>query len=776
MNILLRCFIIGLFFITVYPLKSIGQNIQLKGSVRDSATQETIPYTPVTLQDSNGKQYATISDQLGNFKFSTIPNGNYILYISIIGHKEFKTPVVIKDNGTIPIININLPKSAVNISQVTVTGSTQDIGQTMNMINHVDMLLRPINSAQDLMRLVPGLFLAQHQGGGKAEQIFLRGFDADHGTDFAVFWDGVPVNMPSHAHGQGYADSHFMIPETVDELNVYKGTYTTQFGDFATAGAAAFTTKDYAEDEFKVEYGSYGYRRVMGTLNLLGDGHHLFSKYKESAYISAENMYNAASYFVHPQNYLRNSIFGKYYGQLSDQTTLTIEGSYFQSTWNGSGQIPIRAISERIITRFGALDPSEGGETDRTNANVILKTVLNNGAVLKNQVYYSYYQLNLFTDFTFYLVDTVHGDGINQRDNGRNIFGYNGSYEMHKKINGRDLKSVFGITTKADVGQLALRHQQDRVILDTVSIGNLYEQNAAAYIDETYHFTDKLFVNGGLRADYFYFQYTELGHVIPSSLVGFPEPGSGTRSIGKVSPKLNLFYNPTPDIQFFIRSGYGFHSNDARVAVNSTTDPLPTALGYEAGSTFKPISGIIVNAVLWGIHLQNELTYNQDVAQDVVNGPTQRYGADLSVRYQVYKFLYFDIDLNYSHGRFTDSAAGHNYIPLAPTFTSVAGITVKGASGFSASLRYRDIDNRPANNENTVTAYGYFLMDAVIKYKIKQFELGLQIENIFNVNWNEAQFDTLTRLPGEPAAGIDQLCFTPGAPRLFKGSITYYFN
>ncbi len=765
-----------LFLLLIAFISANAQNALLKGTVKDSVNHEAIPFVIVGLEDSAAKQYSAVGDQLGNFEFKNLHSGSYLLAISILGYKPISFPVKVDENKPAPALFILLPRTALSLSQVTVTGSTKNIGQNLNVINQLDMLLRPINSAQDLMRLVPGLFLAQHQGGGKAEQIFLRGFDADHGTDFAVFWDGIPVNMPSHAHGQGYADSHFMIPETIDQVNVYKGDYATPIGDFATAGAAAFFTKNYVDNMVKVEYGNYGYNRIMGTLNLLGKDKHLISKYRESAYISAENAYNSASYFVHPQDYKRFSVFGKYYGELSPKTSLTVEGSYFNASWYGSGQIPVRAISEGLITRFGAIDPSEGGQTDRTNFNAILKTTYDDGSILKNQVYYSYYQLNLFTDFTFFLVDTVHGDGINQRDKGRNIFGYNGTYEMNTDIRGRILKTVLGVSTKVDMGQIALRQQQDRNILDTVSMGNLYEQNVSAYIDETYHFTDKFFVNAGVRADYFYIQYEKTFPAPVEPGLFFNPDSSGEVSKVKFSPKLNFYYNVSPNVQLFVKAGYGFHSNDARAIIsNPNVNTLPTAIGYEIGSTFKPMHDMLINIELWGLNLQNELTYDQDVAQDVINGPTQRLGIDFSVRYQILKRLFFDMDVEFSHGRFTDSAAGHNYIPLAPTVTSIAGITYKNPKGLSASLRYRYIDNRPADSEDEITAYGYFLLDAVVKYRIKKYEVGMTIENLLNVNWNEAQFETLTRLPGEPLAGINQLCFTPGAPRLIKGSITYYF-
>ncbi len=739
----------------------------LKGVVSDSLSQP-IPFVSILLEGDSIKK-STTADERGNFKFSDLKEGKYRITFSCLGYERKKVAFELKDDEVKTLtIFIKLTQNSLNLSEITVNHSKES-GQAMNTITSLDMLLRPVNSAQDLMRLVPGLFIAQHQGGGKAEQIFLRGFDADHGTDFAVFFDGMPVNMPSHAHGQGYADSHFMIPESIDQLDVYKGTYATKYGDFATAGAASFTTKNFVDNMIKVEGGNYGMNRVMGMLNLLPKDKHLFSKNKESLYITAENMYNEASYFVNHQNYKRFSIFGKYYGQISEKNVLTIEGSTFNATWNGSGQIPERAVTEGLITRFGAIDPSEGGQTSRTNANVILKTFLNNGAIFKNQVYYSYYKLNLFTDFTFFLRDTVHGDGINQRDNGRSVFGYNGSYEINNKVGGKELTSVFGITTRADVGQIALRDQQRRTILDTVSMGNLYEQSVSAYVNEIYHISGKFYVDAGVRADVFYMSY----HDIRGAKY---DTTGGTKLQAKVSPKLNLYYNLTPEAQFFVRSGYGFHSNDARVVVtNPNIITLPTALGYEIGSTFKPVRNMIVNAVLWGIHIQNELVFDADIAQTEINGPTQRLGADLSVRYQLTKFLFFDMDINYSHGRYTQLPNGQNYIPLAPTLTSVAGITVKAAKGLTGSFRYRYIDNRPANNANTVVAQGYFLLDAVIRYRIKNYQLGITVENILNVNWNEAQFDTQTRLRGESPAGVDQLCFTPGAPRLIRGSLSFYF-
>ena len=227
----LKYFVTSLFLI-IYSSLSAHIGV-IKGNITDSVSLAPIPYVSVTLEGNNKKQ-VTATDDFGNFSFSGLEQGKYELSFYSLGFERKSMSLELEDDEVKSMsIKVQLKPNALKLSEITVSG-TRDIGETMNKINNIDMLLRPANSAQDLLKLVPGLFIAQHQGGGKAEQIFLRGFDADHGTDFAVFFDGMPVNMVSHAHGQGYADMHFMIPETVDALTVSKGTYNTRYGDFAT--------------------------------------------------------------------------------------------------------------------------------------------------------------------------------------------------------------------------------------------------------------------------------------------------------------------------------------------------------------------------------------------------------------------------------------------------------------------------------------------------------------------------------------------------------------
>jgi hypothetical protein len=737
----------------------------LRGTVTDSLSGQPLAGVSVGLVGQPG---GSATDALGQFRLLRLAAGTYQLRLGALGYKLKTTPVTLVAGQTRGVA-VALATTSLNLAEVTVR-QPQDPNQTLAAISHIDQTLRPINSAQDLLRLVPGLFIAQHAGGGKAEQIFVRGFDADHGTDFAVSLDGLPVNMVSHAHGQGYADFHFVIPETVEQLKVYKGPYTARFGDFATAGAGEFSTKTSLDhSQVKLEVGQYNTYRALAMVDLLGT-RHLLSKKPESAYIAAEYNFTNA-YFDNPQHFKRFNGLAKYTGQLSERTSLTLFGSYFTSSWDASGQIPERAVREGLISRFGSLDPSEGGNTNRSNVYATLTTALPHEAVLRQQVYYSHYFFNLYSNFTFFKNDPINGDEINQRDTGRNLYGYTGTYDRTDHLGTKALHSTLGLGTRLDDAGLLLRHAVQRQPLDTASTGRLYEQNINAYLDETLELTDRLTVNAAVRADVFIFQFR--GQRADSA--GFV-PLTGRVVRGRVSPKLNLYYQLSPAVQLFARSGLGFHSNDARGVVqgSGSFNALPRATGAEVGSTFKPAPSLVVNAALWTLRLQDELVYSGDEGTTESVGPTQRFGVDVSVRYQLSPRFFLDSDLNFSHGRLVDAPTGENYIPLAPTFTSTGGLTMRSPKGLNASLRYRYIDDRPAIEDNTIRARGYFLLDAVANYTRPRYQIGLSAQNLLNVKWNEAQFATDGQLRGETTS-VNELNFTPGTPFYLKLNASVFF-
>ncbi|MBK8846592.1 MAG: TonB-dependent receptor plug domain-containing protein [Bacteroidetes bacterium] len=687
--------------------------------------------------------------------------GNYPVTLNIFKQGYMPKTTQLNAISSMPV-SLTLIKSKVSIKEITVTG----IGTSTNgnsSIQHVDKLVRPVNSSQDLLQLVPGLFIAQHAGGGKAEQIFIRGFDCDHGTDFNISVDGLPVNMVSHAHGQGYADFHFVIPETIDKLNVYKGPYNARFGDFSTSGTGEFITKNSIDqNEVKLEGGMFDTYRALAMIDVLGKKS-LFSKEKENLYVTGEYVYTN-SYFQSKQDFNRYNLFGKYTGMLTSNTQLQLSISTFKANWYASGQIPQRAIEQNLITRYGSIDDTEGGTTSRSNATLSLKRYTKNNAIINHQLYYVKYDFNLYSNFTFYSRDSIHGDGIQQTDN-RHIGGYVGTYNKTFKLLNTRIDLTSGINSRNDMTNLVLANQSKRTTLDTVVSGKITQHNLAGYTDAAIHLTDKFTINTGLRVDYFIFNFKEKNE---SAL-------SGNKSLHRFSPKLNFSYLLPRNALLFWKNGIGFHSNDARsIVINRTNNSLPRAYGSEVGSEFKIGKNILLHTAVWALYLESELVYVGDEGVVETSSPTMRTGIDLSIRAQLNKNLVADMDINYNHALLTDAPKGENFIPLAPAFTSTGGLTYSRNSGWYGSLRYKHIRSRAANEDYSITAHGFFLVDALVGYKFNKFELGSSIENVLNTKWNQAQFETESRMKHEQEA-VNELHFTPGTPFFAKAFIKLNF-
>lgn len=733
-------------------LSAWAQSFTLTGTVTDEDGMP-VPGASVVLDGGTG----AATDDLGHFRVTRVQAGTHALAVAYIGYARYEQELHLDADMTVDVM---LRQAAIELKEVAVNATAG--GPRTEAISLLDIRTRPLNNAQELMQLVPGLFVAQHAGGGKAEQIFFRGFDIDHGTDLQISVDGLPVNMVSHAHGQGYADLHFTIPETMDKLLVHKGPYDARFGDFATSGTVEFLTRNSLEQsEVKAEYGMFNTVRAVGLFDLL-DNKPLLGHFKESAYLAAEYVFTDA-YFHSKQDFNRFNLFGKYVGQLGERTQLTVGASTFGSAWNASGQVPQRAIESGLIDRFGAIDDNEGGETARTNAYATLVSGLRNGGSLKNQLYFVKYDFNLYSNFTFYAADSVNGDMIAQTDD-RTILGYTGTYGRSTRIGSLPLRFNAGWGARYDLSDISLKNAVERVVFDTIVAGELDQLNANGYVDGVLQVTDKFSVNPSVRFDLFRFKYAD-GDAATS----------GDKVQQRVSPKLNFNYTLSDRTQVYLRTGTGFHSNDARaVVVDSANATLPRAYGADLGTTFKPLPRMLVNAALFGIYLESELVYVGDGGVVETSDPTRRIGADLSVRYQLGKHLFADLDLNLVHGRIIGLPEGANAIPLAPQFTTIGGLACIRDRGFNASLRYRYIADRPANEDNSVTALGYFLMDATASYRLPHVEFGASVENLFNVEWNQAQFDTESRLPYETEP-VSELHFTPGTPFFLKGFVSYRF-
>jgi hypothetical protein len=573
----------------------------------------------------------------------------------------------------------------------------------------------------------------------------------------------MPVNMVSHAHGQGYADMHFIIPETIDEVDFGKGPYNTTKGNFTTSGFVDVKTKNALNNNvFKLEGGMFNTFRAMTMLNLLNGK---AKQKQQSFYVASEYAYTDG-YFDLPQHFNRFNLFAKYNGKISNQTHLTLSASTFGSKWNASGEIPERAVKEGLISFYGAIDSTEGGNTSRTNVNAQFITNLKDGGFIKNQFYYSNYFFDLFSNFTFYLEDSINGDQIRQKEN-RNLWGYNGTYHHVSNIGAAALSSDAGIGLRQDfISNVELSHTKNRyILLNRIMYGNIAETNAFAYVNETIQFNEHFNINAGLRFDQFYNHYAD--HLKSDSLFKAKD--------AIICPKLNFNYQLNPFTKFYLNLGKGFHSNDTRICVaENGLKVLPPAYAADWGTVLKPTKNLLLQAAVWYLWLEQEFVYDGDDGAPEPRGKTKRLGFDASVRYQPVTPLYIDFDLNYAHGRFIDDPSGQNYIPLAPVWSSTGGITYKHKNGISASLRYRWLSDRPANEDYSLTASGYFVNDFVLNYTKKKYEIGLTVNNIFNVKWKETQFDTVSRLKNETSP-VEDICFTAGTKLAAKLSLSIFF-
>ena len=727
-----------------------GQGI-IAGRVLDEH-KESLAGAHIFLKETS---FGTIANGDGKFRLKDIPAGTYTIGVSFIGYETFSQSVDVNDKATLSLDLVMKPGD-IQLADLVVSASAE---QPVNTLSPLDIKLRPTNTSQDILRMVPGLFIAQHAGGGKAEQIFLRGFDIDHGTDLNLEVDGLPVNMVSHAHGQGYSDLHFVIPEMINYVNFDKGPYYANKGDFATAGFVDFQTKNVLEENFvKLEGAQFGTFRTVAGVNLFSP-----KNTKTQGYIGTE-FFRSDGFVESSQNFNRFNITSKISTRLKNEDNLSFGASFFTSRWDASGQIPTRAVESGIITRFGSIDNTEGGETSR--ANLFLKHVhsFSNGAYLTQQAYAVRYDFNLYSNFTFYLNDPLNGDQINQKES-RMIYGYKTNYLSEGRFLRKDLTTEFGAGLRLDdVNDISLSNSVKREFLEDIQRGDVNEANVNVYINETLRLSEKWSVNAALRFDYFNFRYRD-------------RLENTDKSTGKsiVSPKLNVNYQLNKNTQFYVRTGFGFHSNDTRVVTQqSGPEILPRAYGVDLGMNTKITDRLFLHAALWGLDLDQEFVYVGDEGIVEPSGKTRRTGVDFSLRYEVLPWLFLDGDLNVTNPKSKEEPEGQDYIPLAPMVSSIGGLSFKMKNGINGTLRYRYIGDRAANEDKSVIAKGYFLADAVVNYTHEKFEVGLSAENIFDVDWNEAQFETESRLIDEPES-VSEIHFTPGTPLFLKLKVSFFF-
>jgi len=768
---------------------------RIDGVVRDVDTGAGLPGVNLVLDDTT---LGTSSGPDGSFAIAAVPPGRYTLATSQLGYEPVRRAVAVAAGETVTV-EIAMREAPINLGQVLAIADRPTSAASSRAVRAFDLQTRPARSTQDLLRLTPGLVIAQHAGGGKAEQIFLRGFDADHGTDVAVFVDGMPVNMVSHGHGQGYADLHFVIPETVEAIDVAKGPYAARYGNLATAGAVAFRTRDHLDANLvRAEIGAFNTAGLTALYQLPTRGPH------QNAYL-AGSFNQADGPFESAQGFQRFNLFGKAHTHFDDASSLALSVGGYGAAWDASGQVPVRAVESGRIDRFGAIDDLEGGTTGHLHANAQYR-LRDDASSLDLQAYALRYDFKLFSNFTFFLENPEAGDMIEQTDE-RTVLGFDGTYRRRHALPIAEASATLGGGFRADNIAVALWQSPDRIRETNLVDAAIDERNFFLWGQEDLVFGPAIRLVLGLRADYFTFDVEDRLDTVAEPPGDLPH-ASGYAQDLIVSPKASLIVTPVPALELFANAGLGFHSNDARDVVigqrvaglarryrqqglsdeeidariaDQRFDPaqrgvetLPRAVGGELGTRVSVSDRLTLGAAAWLLDLDREFVFVGDAGTTELSGATRRVGVDLEARVQLLPWLSADADLNLSRGRFRNAPSSSNRIPLAPNATSTGGLTAQHPAGVRASLRYRHIGDRPANEDGSVTAEGYTVLDAFAAYRIGRAEVSLTAENLFDVAWNEAQFDTESRLPGETGS-VSELHFTPGNPFNVRLGVGYRF-
>lgn len=649
------------------------------------------------------------------------------------------------------------PDAPQQLEPVVVSGERPVAASSQQLIPDKDFEVRPQGRPADLVRLSPGLFIGQHAGGGKAEQYLLRGFDADHGTDVGLFWDDMPINLQSHAHGQGYADTHFVIPETIKLLDVRKGPYHVEYGDFATAGTVNFVTRETVDENLiQAAGGRFDTGRFLAMLSPTRKG--------VRSLIAVESYFTDGP-FLNAQNFRRFNGLAKLTVNPTPRSELALAVTHYSGSWNASGQVPLREVLAGRLDRFGSIDPTEGGTTKRTVGNLKYHWDVTSESTLFASAYLQHYKLNLFSNFTFFANDPANGDGIEQDDD-RYVYGGEFAYQYGGQAYGMDGTAKLGVQTRIDNGRVRLGTQRQRVRTGTTADVDLLEASYSPFLKLDLQPLQWLRFVGGVRGDYFHYSVRDK--------LNPPGPGAVTGKVDDARPSLkgNLIFGPWAETEFFLNAGSGFHSNDARaVVMNATAQALPKATGYEIGVHTKPSHRLDLRASLWLLDLTSELRFVGDDGTTEARGATRRYGTEVSARLTLTDWLLLVSDWTLTHAEFRGTGEA---VPLAPELTIRTDLIARLPGGLESNLEMRYLGDRPAIEDRSATAKGYTVFDWTTRYRYKQVAAFVSIENLFNAQWREAQFFFESQLRTE-AAPVGDIHFTPGVPRTFLLGVSVYF-
>lgn len=658
---------------------------------------------------------------------------------------------------------------ATQLEDLTVVGSSPEtrtaISASQGLVLEDQLAERPITRVAELLEFIPGMIATQHSGEGKANQYFLRGFNLDHGTDFATFVDGMPVNMRSHGHGQGYSDINFVIPEMVDSLSYRKGPYYADVGDFGAAGNAKLTLRRKLEtNQLSLIGGENGYARAMlaGT-PAIANGDLLLA-------IDATRYEGP---WVLDQDLSSFKFLAKYgEGTARNGYQVTLMG--YDNEWDSTDQIPLRAVQSGQISPLGFIDPSVGGETSRYSASFAMQREVERGHWSLN-AYVIDYEMELFSNFTYFLEDPTDGDQFEQLDR-RQIYGFSTHRHLPISLGGMASVVVLGADGRHDaIGDVGLFRTRDRTRLSTVRLDKVDETSLGVFAELSMQPTTNLRVVLGLRGDAYRFD-------VRSDTAA----NSGTADDAIVTPKLNLAWSATPQLEVFANLGRGFHSNDARgtvISVDPTSggltpaepvSPLVAADAADLGIAWRSSDKVQLSLSLWSLELDSELVFVGDGGSTEASDASRRYGVEFAAYVQPFPWLIADIDYAWSHARF-DIDDPADRIPGAVENVASVGLSIIDLQGFSAGLRARYLGEAPLIEDNSVRSDPTTVVNFETGYRFSErTKLEVGVYNLFDSDDADITYFYESRLANENV-GVEDVHFHPVEPRQVRARIDWRF-
>lgn len=630
---------------------------------------------------------------------------------------------------------------------------------TSNLISN-----RPALRTGELLEFVPGMIVTQHSGDGKANQYFLRGFNLDHGTDFATFVDGMPVNMRSHAHGQGYSDLNFLMPELVQRIDYKKGTYFADEGDFSSAGAAHLRLTDkLVAGIASLSLGPYAYQRaVLANSMAVANGNLLYG---------LEVNRNDGPW-VNPENVRKYSAVLRYsQGTHDDGYSLTAMA--YRNRWNSTDQIPLRAVESGQINRFGAIDPTDGGQSSRYSLSYAMKK-RNQDGVFEMDAYAVQSSLDLFSNFTYFLSNPDMGDQFSQSEK-RQMLGLNISQSWPMNIADMEMHNKIGVQVRYDkLSPVGIYNTVAQQRISTIRQDSVKESSAGFYAENSIQWLPRFRSIAGLRYDTYRFD-------VNSSIGG----NSGKASDHIVSPKLSLIFGPWNKTEYFINYGTGFHSNDARGTtqtrlpdggVSTPVTPLVKTKGAELGMRTEIIPGLQSSLALWRLDIASELLFVGDAGETEPSRASRRTGIEWNNHYIAAPWLLFDLDLAASRARYTQNDIAGNYIPGSIDKVASFGVTVTDMGRWYGGFDLRYFGPRPLIEDNSVRSSSTTLAYARVGYKINaRTRLTMDVFNLFNKQASDIDYYYQSRLPRESVDGASDIHFHPVEPRSVRLTLTHNF-